>query len=275
MPHTTNGRKVPCLCRRPHCRGALRDYRTMLVHAEKDRHIRNELDVSLHVQIPDDLAHIEGVQDEKEDLGVMVDDPDFGDDGEYVHPLEQVPGWDSPVAPQTEFRRTTPVVGELVMQVLDWWSSNKQTITSSKQVWNYGRSLLPDNTPLPAFKHVMRVLTIHRLNTMETVRACISCTVWCTILIYRALTLHLFHSINNILYSSLLLPAGRGVRQHVYSLRGPCSPNPVAKQKIQEQRPTTMPGLQRKKVSRHQQHTPSDPLLLSQRCCLLWNYLSL
>ena len=177
MPHTTNGRKVPCLCRRPHCRGALRDYRTMLVHAEKDRHIRNELDVSLHVQIPDDLAHIEGVQDEKEDLGVMVDDPDFGDDGEYVHPLEQVPGWDSPVAPQTEFRRTTPVVGELVMQVLDWWSSNKQTIASSKQVWNYGRSLLPDNTPLPAFKHVMRVLTIHRLNTMETVRACMSCTV--------------------------------------------------------------------------------------------------
>ena len=117
------------------------------------------------------------------------------------------------------------------MQVLDWWSSNKQTITSSKQVWNYGRSLLPENTALPAFKHVMRVLTIHRLNTMETVRACISCTVWCTILIYRALTLHLFHSIKKILHSSLLLPAGRGVRQHVYSLRGPCSPNPVAKPK--------------------------------------------
>jgi hypothetical protein len=70
-----------------------------------------------------------------------------------------------------------PTVGEIVFTVFDWMTTNKATISSTKDVWEYTRSLFPNDNDMCGFEEVMTILRRHRLETLKTIPVCVNMCV--------------------------------------------------------------------------------------------------
>ena len=70
-----------------------------------------------------------------------------------------------------------PTVGEIVFTVFDWMTTNKETIQSTRDVWEYTRSLFPEENNLSSFQEVMTILRRHRLETLITIPVCVNMCV--------------------------------------------------------------------------------------------------
>jgi hypothetical protein len=70
-----------------------------------------------------------------------------------------------------------PTVGEIVFTVFDWMTTNKETIKSTRDVWEYTRSLFPEENNLSGFQEVMTILRRHRLETLKTIPVCVNMCV--------------------------------------------------------------------------------------------------
>jgi hypothetical protein len=69
-----------------------------------------------------------------------------------------------------------PTLGEIIFTVLDWMITNKQTIQSTKDIWEYTRSLFPVND-MGEFQEVMAILKRHRLETLRKIPVCVNMCV--------------------------------------------------------------------------------------------------
>jgi hypothetical protein len=78
---------------------------------------------------------------------------------------------------QDDPNHVPPTLGEIVFTVLDWMTTNKATLTSTKDVWEFTRSLFPDDNNMTQFEEVMAILKRHRLETMETIPVCVNMCV--------------------------------------------------------------------------------------------------
>ena len=79
--------------------------------------------------------------------------------------------------PQNDPALTVPTVGEIIFTVFDWMTTNKETISSTKDVWEYTRSLFPEENNLVVFEQVMTILKRHRLETLQTIPVCVNMCV--------------------------------------------------------------------------------------------------
>lgn len=70
-----------------------------------------------------------------------------------------------------------PTVGEIIFTVFDWMTTNKETISSTKDIWEYTRSLFPADCDLCGFEEVMTILRRHRLETLQTIPVCVNMCV--------------------------------------------------------------------------------------------------
>jgi hypothetical protein len=70
-----------------------------------------------------------------------------------------------------------PTVGEIIFTVLDWQTTNKSTIQSAKDIWEFTRSLFPAGNELGEFQEVMSILRRHRLETLQTIPVCVKMCV--------------------------------------------------------------------------------------------------
>jgi hypothetical protein len=78
---------------------------------------------------------------------------------------------------QTDPEVDVPTVGEIIFTVFDWMTTNKETISSAKDVWEYTRSLCPQENNLSTFAAVMTILRRHRLETLKTIPVCVKMCV--------------------------------------------------------------------------------------------------
>lgn len=70
-----------------------------------------------------------------------------------------------------------PTLGEIIFTVFDWMTTNKETIRSTKDIWEYTRSLFPADNDLCGFEEVMTILRRHRLETLQTIPVCVNMCV--------------------------------------------------------------------------------------------------
>lgn len=70
-----------------------------------------------------------------------------------------------------------PTLGEIIFTVFDWMTTNKETITSTKDIYEYTRSLFPVDNNMCGFEEVMTILRRHRLETLQTIPVCVQMCV--------------------------------------------------------------------------------------------------
>jgi hypothetical protein len=70
-----------------------------------------------------------------------------------------------------------PTLGEIIFTVFDWMTTNKETISSTKDIFEYTRSLFPDENNMCGFQEVMTILRRHRLETLLTIPVCVQMCV--------------------------------------------------------------------------------------------------
>jgi len=70
-----------------------------------------------------------------------------------------------------------PTLGEIIFTVFDWMTTNKETISSTKDIWEYTRSLFPAENGMEGFQEVMTILKRHRLETLQTIPVCVNMCV--------------------------------------------------------------------------------------------------
>ena len=68
-------------------------------------------------------------------------------------------------------------MGEIIFTVLDWQTTNKATIQSAKDIWEFTRSLFPPGNEMGEFQEVMAILKRHRLETLQTIPVCVKMCV--------------------------------------------------------------------------------------------------
>ena len=78
---------------------------------------------------------------------------------------------------QTDEDVDVPTVGEIIFTVFDWMTTNKETIKSTKDIWEYTRSLFPVDNEMSGFEEVMTILKRHRLETLKTIPVCVNMCV--------------------------------------------------------------------------------------------------
>ena len=171
MPVSANKRKrqrdVPCPCPRLDCRGALRHRETVKRHARDAADGRAAL-------VAGGVAARDDCEEEASGLsGGAVEIPDEGarsEPEEILHAAEILENLREPVSnPAEQDEHDIPCLGEVVMQLCDWWIKNKASAESAKQVWAMCRSMLGRNNLLGEFKTVTMLLRAHRLQTMRKV----------------------------------------------------------------------------------------------------------
>jgi hypothetical protein len=70
-----------------------------------------------------------------------------------------------------------PTLGEIIFTVFDWMTTNKSTIASTKDIWEFTRSLFPKENDMGGFEEVMAILKRHRLETLQTIPVCVNMCV--------------------------------------------------------------------------------------------------
>jgi hypothetical protein len=68
-------------------------------------------------------------------------------------------------------------VGEIVFTVFDWMTTNKASISSASDIWNYTQSLFPPDSNMGTFNEVMTILKRHRMETLKTIPVCVNMCV--------------------------------------------------------------------------------------------------
>jgi hypothetical protein len=70
-----------------------------------------------------------------------------------------------------------PTLGEIIFTIFDWMTTNKETISSTKDIYEYTRSLFPVDNNMCGFEEVMTILRRHRLETLQTIPVCVQMCV--------------------------------------------------------------------------------------------------
>ena len=65
-----------------------------------------------------------------------------------------------------------PTLGEVLLTVLDWYSSHKQTYTATEDLYKILELVVPKGTTVGTFKQLRAVLDTHRLETCQMYDAC-------------------------------------------------------------------------------------------------------
>jgi hypothetical protein len=78
---------------------------------------------------------------------------------------------------QNDPDQPAPTLGEIVFTVFDWMTTHKETIQSTKDIWEFTRSLFPQDSNLEDFNQVMAILKQHRLETLQTIPVCVKMCV--------------------------------------------------------------------------------------------------
>lgn len=79
---------------------------------------------------------------------------------------------DEPIRPLSEDDSDPPTLGEVLLTVLDWYSSHKQTYTSTEDLYSILEMVVPEGTTVGTFKQLRAVLDTHRLDTCQMYDAC-------------------------------------------------------------------------------------------------------
>ena len=78
-----------------------------------------------------------------------------------------------PCCSQNDPAEPAPTLGEIIFTIFDWMVTNKETIQSTKDIWEYTRSLFPVND-MGQFQEVMAILKRHRLETLLIIPVCVN-----------------------------------------------------------------------------------------------------
>jgi hypothetical protein len=78
---------------------------------------------------------------------------------------------------QTDPASPAPTLGQIIFTVFDWMITNKSTIQSTKDVWDFTRSLYPPGHDMGEFTEAMAILKRHRLETLQTIPVCVKMCV--------------------------------------------------------------------------------------------------
>jgi hypothetical protein len=70
-----------------------------------------------------------------------------------------------------------PTLGEIIFTVFDWMTTNKSTISSTKDIWEFTRSLFPEDNDMGMFEDAMHILKRHRLETLQIIPVCVKMCV--------------------------------------------------------------------------------------------------
>jgi hypothetical protein len=70
-----------------------------------------------------------------------------------------------------------PTLGEFIFTVFDWMTTNKATIASTKEIWEFTRSLFPPDSEMGQFEEAMTILKRHRLETLQKIPVCVKMCV--------------------------------------------------------------------------------------------------
>ena len=70
-----------------------------------------------------------------------------------------------------------PTVGEIIFTIFDWMTTNKETISSTRDIWEFTRSLFTAQNDMGGFEEVMGILKKHRLETLQTIPVCVNMCV--------------------------------------------------------------------------------------------------
>ena len=65
-----------------------------------------------------------------------------------------------------------PTLGEIIFTVFDWMITNKSSLISTKDIWEFTRSLFPAGNDMGDFEKVIAILKKHRLETLQTIPVC-------------------------------------------------------------------------------------------------------
>jgi hypothetical protein len=70
-----------------------------------------------------------------------------------------------------------PSLEEIIFTVFDWMTTNKGTLTSTQDIWEFTRSLYPADSNMEEFNQAMSILKRHRLETLQTIPVCVNMCV--------------------------------------------------------------------------------------------------
>lgn len=169
-------RHIPCPCNHHKCRGQYRDPRTVKKHAK----LRADREAASHSRLvadDDDPEPARLHQDEDkmdEDLEAYLHD----EADEYArNPAEDVENWDRPIIEDDDDEHTYPDLGDVILQVFDWKSKHKATKSSSSDMWDFIRTLLPPNDSMGTYASLKSILNYHRMETMKKEHVCVNMCV--------------------------------------------------------------------------------------------------
>jgi hypothetical protein len=77
-----------------------------------------------------------------------------------------------PIRPPSGDDPDPPTLGEVLLTVLDWYSSHKQTYTATEDLYKVLELVVPKGTTVGTFKQLRAVLDTHRLETCQMYDAC-------------------------------------------------------------------------------------------------------
>lgn len=81
------------------------------------------------------------------------------------------------VSPQGDPANPAPTLGEIIFTVFDWMITNKSSLNSTKDIWEFTRSLFPPGNDMGEFEAVMAILKRHRLETLQVIPVCVNMCV--------------------------------------------------------------------------------------------------
>jgi hypothetical protein len=69
-----------------------------------------------------------------------------------------------------------PTLGEIIFTVFDWMTTHKATLASTRDIWEFTRSLFPTggDADMGLFQDVQTILKRHRVETLETIPVCVN-----------------------------------------------------------------------------------------------------
>jgi hypothetical protein len=70
-----------------------------------------------------------------------------------------------------------PTLGEIIFTVFDWQTTNRGSVQSAKDIWDFTRSLFPPDNDMGMFNEAMTILRRHRLETLKTIPVCVNMCV--------------------------------------------------------------------------------------------------
>ena len=99
-------------------------------------------------------------------------DESVADDVHWQHVCAPLENPTQPIRPPNDEEANPPSLSEVMLTVLDWFSSHKQTYTATSDLYRILALVVPPGTTLGTFAQMRAILDRHRLDACETFDAC-------------------------------------------------------------------------------------------------------